>query len=105
MSDTRTSAIADVYAGDTAGAKPTPVAAVFSYDIRADIEPDVLARVSGICNLANVSPRRVNYLREADGVRIDVELDGIGAATADSIRRKLLQLTCVNAVSLSVLAA
>jgi hypothetical protein len=100
MSDTRTPAIADVYAGDTAAAKHEAPGAVFAYDIRADVEPDVLARVAGICNLANVSPLRVNYERNAGDVHMRVELDGISAATADSIRRKLLQLTCVSAVVL-----
>lgn len=102
MSDTRTPAVADVYAGDTSGATRQAAGTVFAYDIRADVEPDVLARVSGICNLANVSPLRVNYVREAAEVRMTVELDGISAATADSIRRKLLQLTCINAVMLAV---
>ena len=100
MTDTRTPAIADVYAGDTAAAKREAPGAVFTYDIRADVEPDVLARVAGICNLANVSPLRVSYARNAGDVHMTVELDGISAATADSIRRKLLQLTCVNAVVL-----
>lgn len=103
MSDTRTTAIADVYAGDTAGAAHQVAGTVFCYDIRADVEPDVLARVSGICNLANVSPLRVSYERVAAEVHMAIELDGISAATADSIRRKLLQLTCVNAVALAVL--
>jgi hypothetical protein len=31
---------------------------------------------------------------------VEIELDGISIATADSIRRKLLQLTCVTSVSL-----
>ena len=101
MSDTRTTAIADVYAGDTAAARREAPGAVFSYDIRADVEPDVLARVAGVCNLANVSPLRVSYARTPGEVHMTIELDGISAATADSIRRKLLQLTCVNAVVLA----
>ena len=102
-SETRTSAIADVYAGDLAqsGATAISVARVFAYRIEADAEPDVLARIAGICNLANVAPRRVNLDRDERGVVIvEVDLDGISASTADSIRRKLLQLTCVTSVSL-----
>jgi hypothetical protein len=102
-SDTRTSAIADVYAGDIAQSGSTSISAaqVFAYRIEADAEPDVLARIAGICNLANVAPRRVSLDRfERGSVLVEIELDGISIATADSIRRKLLQLTCVTGVSL-----
>lgn len=103
-SDTRTAAIADVYAGDVAstGASRASAAQVFAYRVEADAEPDVLARIAGICNLANVAPRRVTLDRlDRVSVLVEIELDGISAATADSIRRKLLQLTCVNGVSLT----
>ncbi len=103
-SQSQTPAIADVYAGDidSSSAARTLEGQVFAYRIEADAEPDVLARIAGICNLANVAPLRVNLQRSAQGgVEVDIELDGISAATADSIRRKLLQLTCVNAVSLN----
>lgn len=103
-SDTRTSAIADVYAGDIAqsGATAISAAKVFAYQIEADAEPDVLARIAGICNLANVAPRRVALDRiDLGAVRVEIDLDGISSHTADSIRRKLLQLTCVNSVSLT----
>lgn len=103
-SETRASAIADVYAGDIAlsGATATCAAQVFVYQIEADAEPDVLARIAGICNLANVAPRRVSLDRiDFGSVRVDIDLDGISSHTADSIRRKLLQLTCVNSVSLT----
>ena len=102
-SETRTSAIADVYAGDLAQSRAAALdsAQVFAYRIEADAEPDVLARIAGICNLANVAPRRVSLDRfERASVLVEIDLDGISIATADSIRRKLLQLTCVTSVSL-----
>jgi acetolactate synthase regulatory subunit len=105
MSDPRNSAVADVYAGDTAAAQRTLPGAVFAYEISADPEPDVLARVAGICNLANVAPRQVKLTRDTDEVRISVQLDFISDATADSIRRKLQQLTCVNSVTLALLSS
>ena len=103
-SETRTSAIADVYAGDIAqsGGPAISAAQVFAFRIEADAEPDVLARIAGICNLANSPPRRVVLERTARGeVLMEIDLDGISSHTADSIRRKLLQLTCVNSVSLT----
>ncbi|MBS0613240.1 MAG: hypothetical protein JSS24_08730, partial [Proteobacteria bacterium] len=63
----------------------------------------VLVRIAGICNLANVAPRRMALLRAADEIQVQIELDAIAAATAESIRRKLLQLTCVNSVVLAYL--
>lgn len=103
MNDTRTPAVADVYAGDTAASSRASAGAVFSYEIRADIEPDVLTRVAAICNLANVAPRRMTLVRAVNEIQVRIELDGISGAAAESIRRKLLQLTCVNSVALTVL--
>ena len=103
-SETRTSAIADVYAGDLAQSRASALdsAQVFAYRIEADAEPDVLARIAGICNLANSPPRRVALERTAGGgVLMEIDLDGISSHTADSIRRKLQQLTCVTSVSLT----
>ena len=103
-SETRTSAIADVYAGDLAQSRASALdsAQAFAYRIEADAEPDVLARIAGICNLANSPPRRVALERTAGGgVLMEIDLDGISSHTADSIRRKLLQLTCVTSVSLT----
>lgn len=101
MIDTRPSAVADVYAGDTATAQHAAAGAVFTYEIRTDVEPDVLVRIAAICNLANVAPRHMSLAREEDGIQVRIELDAITGATAESIRRKLLQLTCVNSVSLT----
>jgi hypothetical protein len=100
--ESRTTAIADVYAADTAsvGADAGADGKSYTYSVEADPDPDVLSRVAGVCNLANVAPRRMSLERLAgDCVKIDIELDGISESTADSIRRKLLQLTCVTSVS------
>jgi len=99
----RTTAVADVYAADTAQdrADGGADATCYVYRLQADPDPDVLARVAGVCNLANVAPRRVALARAADQqLSIEIELEGISGATADSIRRKLLQLTCVTDVDL-----
>jgi hypothetical protein len=74
---------------------------VYAFSVDADPDPDVLSRIAAVCNLANVAPRRLSFERNADaGVQVSIELDGISASTADSIRRKLMQLTCVNRVNL-----
>ena len=99
----RTTSIADVYAGDTTQiqASGSVDSTRYVYSVQADPDPDVLSRVAAVCNLANVAPHRVVLERVADQrIRIDIELDGISGSTADSIRRKLLQLTCVTAVDL-----
>jgi hypothetical protein len=101
--ESRTGAIADVYAADTDQVRTDAASEgkTYAYSVEADPDPDVLSRVAGVCNLANVAPRRVSLERGADQrVKIDVQLDGISASTADSIRRKLLQLTCVTSVRL-----
>ena len=99
----RTPAVADVYAADTAQARAGggADATCYMYCVQADPDPDVLSRVAAVCNLANVAPRRVTLERGVDQrICIEIELDGISSSTADSIRRKLLQLTCVTAVDL-----
>lgn len=103
MTDIRTPAVADVYAADTAATVHAVAGTVYAYDIRADIEPDALARVAGVCVAANVAPRHMNLVRTAGEIRVRIELCDITAATADSIRRKLAQLTCVNSVALTAL--
>jgi len=100
--ESRTPAVADVYAADTASVQSDAGAdgRCYIYAIEADADPDVLSRIACVCNLANIAPRRVSLVRPAgECVKIDIELDGISESTADSIRRKLLQLTCVTSVS------
>lgn len=103
MTEIRTSAVADVYAADTATAVHAAAGSMFAYDIRADVEPDALARIAGVCLVANVAPRHMNLARMAGEIQVHIELCAITAATADSIRRKLSQLTCVNSVVLTAL--
>ena len=93
---------ADVYAGDTTALDaPTGRPAHHClFVIEAECEPDVLARVAGIFNIANVAPQSANLVRRSPSVlTISVAIE-IGQTTAESIRRKLEQLTCVISVSL-----
>jgi len=97
-------AVADVYAGDAASTQRPDegVRTVFLFVIEADPDPDVLARVAMIFNIAHVAPRSVKFQRESTGnATIVVAIPLLGGVQADMIRRKLEQLTCTLSVSLS----
>jgi glycine cleavage system regulatory protein len=92
---------ADVYAGDIA-AVTSPTAAgstVFFFEIAADAEADVFARVASVFNIGNVAPQRASLRQAAPGqVHISVAIELPSATTADLIQRKLEQLTCTLSV-------
>jgi hypothetical protein len=94
---------ADVYAGDTTALDPPPGGRPirhFLFVIEAECEPHVLTRVAGIFNIANVAPESANLTRRSSSeLTISVVME-IRQGTAESIRRKLEQLTCVLSVGL-----
>ena len=96
-------AVADVYAGDAGGKwRDGGVGTIFRFIIEAAPEPDMLARVAMIFNLANVAPLSVNFQRKSEGTAtMAVSILLPGDVQADLIRRKLEQLTCTLSVSLS----
>ena len=70
--------------------------------IEADADANVFSRVANQFNYANVAPSRVTLHEGAAGtLRMEVELRGVRPATAESICRKLEQLTCVVRVRFS----
>jgi ArsR family metal-binding transcriptional regulator len=92
-----------VYAVDTSNLQVAEEseAIIYSYSISADPDPDVLLRIAAVFLLANVSPRRVSFeRRQGDRIIAIAEMGEITAATADFIRRKLEQLTCLASVSM-----
>ena len=94
---------ADVYAGDitTVRSAADTRSTIYLFRVKADPEPDVLARVASIFNIANAAPHQATLLRDSpDVVNMSVAIELPGAAMADMIRRKLEQLTCVIAVEL-----
>jgi hypothetical protein len=96
--------VADVYAGDTAQAQQKGQATeeAFSFVIEADADADVFERIANLFNLANVAPQSASLSRlSAERVRITVDLAHVSQFTADMIRRKLEQLTCVRQLTLS----
>ena len=101
--------MAGVYAADDAlrdGHGITRLHRRFEYTVTADPDPDVLSRVANQFNFSNTPPWRVQLARDEAGlVVLQIEMCDIAASVADSIRRKLLQLTCVVEVTLRPLDA
>src|SRR6266550_5197076 len=93
-------AAADVYAGDTTalGAGAGGLVSQFRFVIEADCEPQVFARVAGIFNIANVAPLGATLARGSSSTLAIAVTIEIGRSAAESIRRKLEQLTCVVSV-------
>jgi hypothetical protein len=89
---------ADVYAGDVASHTPLDGSAKarFLFLIEADAEPGTFARIANVLNIANTAPDRVTleFNKSARTLSLDIELT-IGLLTAQSIQRKLTQLTDV----------
>jgi hypothetical protein len=97
-------AMNDVYAGDDglpAGIDASHPVNSFTLVVIADANPDVLLRAATQLLLSNTAPYRVLMTRASDAcVRIEATLSGVAPATAESIRRKLLQLSCTESVQL-----
>jgi hypothetical protein len=95
----------DVSSGDVVASDPLSVRGSrhFLFTLEADAEPDVLARVAASFNIANVAPHSASLRRDSsDLVKISVGINLSSATTADMIRRKLEQLTCMITVVLTV---
>jgi hypothetical protein len=98
----------DVYAGDDdlhADVGHSKSQRAFAFRVLADANPDVLLRVASQLLLSNVAPYTLTLQRIShDSVQIDAELRGVTEITAESIRRKLLQLSCAETVEVSEVA-
>jgi hypothetical protein len=98
VTHTDPSSTADVYAGDIA-VHPRLDGSVeggYCFHIEADAEPGTFARIANMLNIANTAPDRVTLeFNRTDGtLSMDIELN-VSRATAQSIQRKLTQLTDV----------
>ena len=91
--------VRDVYAGDDAlrGVDRSSAApGGFGFVVEADRDPDVLLRIAVVLGIGNVTPSRASLRQGEHGtVIIEVDLEGISEAAAESICRKMTQLTCV----------
>jgi|ERR1700722_91127 len=98
MNGTEDPPTADVYAGDTSSPRTadTVNGGIRVFNIRADAEPGTFARIANVLTIANIAPKRVVLeLNENDQtLSVHIEL-GVGLNTAQSIQRKLAQLTDV----------
>src|ERR1700734_3813463 len=94
---------ADVYAGDLQFLSPADGAerVIHVFTIEADSEPGAFVRIANVLNIANVAPSLaiVESTKQVGILSIYIEI-AAGLDTANSIRRKLLQLTEVNQVEL-----
>jgi hypothetical protein len=95
----------DVYAGDDdlpSGTVSLQVADAFVFHVVADSDADVLLRVASLLLLSNRAPFRLTLTQPSpDTVLIEAHLRGITRTTAESIRRKLQQLSCTETVELA----
>ena len=71
------------------------------YTVTALAHPGVLGRVLEPFALRNLVPRRVVSTAEADGMRIDVVADGLGARESEHLCLRLRQIVPVQTVLLS----
>ncbi|MEA2649953.1 MAG: hypothetical protein QOG61_2388 [Candidatus Binataceae bacterium] len=104
IDSTNDRAAADVYAGDNSDFTRAHGESrrVFSYAIEADAEPDVLARVANLFNLANCAPKYVTLRTNTEAqVTIFATIGPLDPVNAEMICRKIRQLTCVIAARLS----
>jgi hypothetical protein len=99
----------DVYAGDDglpSGLDASQPVNSVTLVVIADANPDVLLRTATQLLLSNTTPSRILMTRASgECVRIEATLSGIAPATAESIRRKLMQLSCTESVQLQFLSS
>ncbi len=96
--------MSDVYSGDdglASGIAPATDCERFAYRITGYSDPDMLLRIASQLLLSNRLPNKLLMVQEtSDTVLIEIEVDGISASIAESIRRKLQQLNCVDSIQL-----
>jgi hypothetical protein len=99
---------ADVYAGDVdlaSGARNVRPAGAATFDVIADADADLIARVSATLNLLNVSPRMFHMEAQPEGTAAVTALVDCGEGQAELIARKLQRLTSVRDVVMKYAAA
>jgi acetolactate synthase regulatory subunit len=101
------SAIADVYAGDTGlrNVADANGASRFCFTVEAESEPGTFARIVNVLTIANIAPHRVTMYRGCDASKLQISIElAVALSTAQSIQRKLTQLTDVTAVEMELVA-
>jgi hypothetical protein len=95
---------ADVYASDDglrdAGRDPR-VAGAATFDITADADADLLARVGAVLNLLNVAPRAFHMEVQPQGTATVTALIDCAEPQAELVARKLQRLTSIRDVAMT----
>src|SRR5579859_2997623 len=107
MNSTDKSPTADVYAGDLSSSATVDATdgAIHCFTIEADAEPGTFARIANVLNIANIAPGRVSLEeRNVGTLSIYIEIR-VGFSMAQSIQRKLAQLTDVLHVHAGIVAS
>jgi hypothetical protein len=94
--------VADVYSGDVAKSDSHFSLGNFFFFIEADADPDAFARIAGVFNFANKPIEAAKIERgDADTLTFQIEIIDIAATLAESLHRKLSQLTAVRVVEIT----
>lgn len=75
-----------------------PFERTFCFSVLADAEPSTLPRVLEVFALHGFVPSRCHGQRSADRLTIDLQLDGLDAARADKLARRLRGIVPVETV-------
>jgi hypothetical protein len=69
---------------------------VATFRIRADLDPQLVARIAHQLNLSNLAPMAFSMVSAPDGTAsVEATLEGLPYRKAELIHRKIQQLTCV----------
>jgi len=88
----------DVYAGDEdlRSAAPSHSDSTILFIVIADPDSNSLARISAIIAMTNLPPSGGSIVTDSSGQLITtIEVRGCSSSTAELLKRKLEQLTCV----------
>lgn len=99
------SPMADVYAGDTDLRNVAQANGIHRscFTVLAESEPGTFARIVNVLNIANTAPHRVTLERGCDERNLQISIEiMVALSTAQSIQRKLAQLTDVMAVEMGL---
>lgn len=94
--------MADVYAGDddlSDPGSPARATATYDFNVSADAQPDVVARIANQFSFVNEAPLYFEFRANPDGsAYARIRIAGATVELADIVARKLSRLTCVNEV-------
>jgi hypothetical protein len=94
--------IADVYSGDVAKSDSHCSLGNFIFLIEADADPDAFSRIAGVFNFTNKAIEAAKIERgDADTLTFEIEIMDIAPTLAESLHRKLSQLTAVRVVEIT----